>query len=95
MKLNTGPQPHTSSSKTTKQAMASLPRDGSEVLTDEALIFHFLRGFGEAWSEWVSNFLAVSNVGGFGTGTRLGWGEVTRAVLRAEQQSKGVGAVGS
>lgn len=87
LKLNTGPQSHGSArASRQQQQQATLPRSGDEALPEEQLIFLFLKGLGSTWSEWVESMTMTSNIGGFGTGERLGWKEVTRAVLRVENR---------
>lgn len=87
LKLNTGTQPHTNArtaKRNENQHLPALPQTGSEAMPEESLIFLFLRGLGPEWKGWVEGMCMTSNIGGFGTGERLGWKEVWKAAVRAE-----------
>ncbi|KAK4541560.1 hypothetical protein LTR36_007857 [Oleoguttula mirabilis] len=51
---------------------------GQDVVGEEAVCFLFLRGLGPEWQKWVETLCATSNVGGFGTGFKMGFREVSR-----------------
>ncbi|KAK4888354.1 hypothetical protein LTR27_012722 [Elasticomyces elasticus] len=64
---------------------------GMDLLPEEALCFLFLRGLGEGWRRWVEVLCQTSNLGGFGTGTKVGWREVVKRVVEADAGGTGGG----
>ncbi|TKA73763.1 hypothetical protein B0A55_07125 [Friedmanniomyces simplex] len=75
-------------------AAPTMPGTGMDVVGEEALCFLFLRGLGKGWARWVEVLCRTGNVGGFGTGARVGWREVVRRALEAEGGGTGGGPGG-
>ena len=59
-------------------ANASQLGTGADVMSEEALCFLFLQGLGPEYKRWIETLCATNNVGGFGTGARVGFREVTK-----------------
>lgn len=95
LKVNQGNTPVTSAKYPDAPAMIiakNLPTSGGEVVSEEVMVFVFLRGLGDAWEGWVDGICRTSNVGGFGTGERLGWKEVCRRAVGALREGENGGA---
>lgn len=56
-------------------------RTGGEAMPEEMVCFLFLKGLGEDWAKWVEGLVATNNIGGFGTGDRLGLRELGKRAL--------------
>ncbi|KAF2480754.1 hypothetical protein BDY17DRAFT_312586 [Neohortaea acidophila] len=105
LKLNTSPPslPHGrrggggGKQKDAQQAAVqpSPPHTGAEAMTEEMLVFLFLRGLGREWSGWTEAMCMTNNIGGFGTGDRLGFKEVCKAALRQEALARRSGGTAS
>lgn len=61
------------------------------VFSEDMLCFLFLRGLGagegierRAWEHWVERLVGTNNVGGFGTGPRLGFVDLTKRAVEWE-----------
>ena len=76
MKLNTSPPPP---NKKAPEAVS-----GSDAVPEEMMCFMFLKGLGEEWRGWVDALCATNNIGGFGTGERLGFKELCKRALGQE-----------
>lgn len=59
----------------------SAVRTGAEAVPEEMVCFLFLKGLGEEWAKWVEGLVATNNIGGFGTGERLGLKELGKRAL--------------
>lgn len=68
--------------------LASGTGTGTDVFPEEALCFLFLNNLGSDWSRWVQNLCSSNNVGGFGTGARLGFKDVCQRVLECEAMGR-------
>ncbi|KAK5137589.1 hypothetical protein LTR08_007884 [Meristemomyces frigidus] len=84
----------TATSASTKYAPAPSYSSGLDVMGEEALCFVFLRNLGPEWKRWVETLCATGNVGGFGTGSRLGFREVARRAVEFEGGGRGGGKWG-
>lgn len=62
---------------------------GSDVMSEEALCFLFLRNLGDGYKRWIDTLCATSNVGGFGTGFKLGFRDLTKRVVEFEGTGAG------
>jgi len=68
--------------------------DGTDVFTDESMCFLFLRNLDDGrWKKWVDTLCSTSNVGGYGTGAKLGFRDVTRKAIEWEQMQGQNGGV--
>lgn len=78
-------------------AWASLRKGEGRFMSEEMLMFLFLRGLGSGagrdgegseraafWRKWAEGLCATANVGGFGTGPRLGWKDVVQRAKEVE-----------
>ena len=73
-------------------AAAAPASNGADVFSEESLCLLFLRNLGEGhWRKWVDTVCSTSNVGGFGTGFKLGFRELTKKAVEWEQ-TQGRGA---
>lgn len=66
----------------------STVRTGSEAVPEEMVCFLFLKGLGDDWSKWVEGLVATNNIGGFGTGERLGLKELGKRALGYQAMQK-------
>jgi hypothetical protein len=70
------------------------PRDGSEAMPEEMVCLLFLQNLGPEWRRWVDGLCATNNIGGFGTGDRLGLKDLCkRAVGYEAMQRRELGMV--
>ncbi|QIW96786.1 hypothetical protein AMS68_002304 [Peltaster fructicola] len=53
----------------------------SNVVTEEMLMFLFLKGLGPDFKRLIDNLCSTGNIGGFGTGRRLGFVDLTRRAI--------------
>ena len=53
-------------------------------MSEDALCFLFLQGLGPEWKRWIETLCATNNVGGFGTGLKVGFREVTKRAMEYE-----------
>nr|POE63694.1 hypothetical protein CFP56_04597 [Quercus suber] len=58
--------------------------DASDVFPEESLCFLFLTNLGPSFRSWAETICATNNVGGFGTGVKLGFRELCRRALEWE-----------
>ena len=70
-----------------------MARNGGDAVPEEMACFCFLRGLGPAWASWVNGLVLTNNIGGFGTGERLGLKELGKRALgyQAQQRVNGDG----
>ncbi|CAJ2504288.1 Uu.00g116820.m01.CDS01 [Anthostomella pinea] len=60
------------------------PGTGAEVVSEEALCFLFLRNLGDGYRRWVDTLCQTSNIGGFGTGFKIGFRDLTKRAVEWE-----------
>ena len=83
LKLNRSPPPLNRRSDTLPSV-----RVGSEAVPEEMVCLLFLKGLGEEWGKWVEGLVATNNIGGFGTGDRLGLKELGKRALGYQAMQK-------
>jgi hypothetical protein len=78
LKLNTSP--HATNWKPRGQSAANAPtaEKGEDAVPEEMVCFLFLKNLGAGWRHWVDGLVATNNIGGFGTGDRLGLNELCK-----------------
>ena len=93
LKLNTSP---TSTSYQNRRVTdgsnaPALAKRGEDAVPEEMACFLFLNGLweeGGAWRRWVDSLCATNNIGGFGTGERLGLRELCKRALGWDEQQR-------
>ncbi|KAK5122505.1 hypothetical protein LTR85_004089 [Meristemomyces frigidus] len=65
------------------------PGSGGDVVGEEALCFLFLKGLSPEYKRFIDTLCATSNVGGFGTGFKLGFREVAKRAVEFEGMRRG------
>lgn len=63
----------------------------ADVFPEESLCLLFLKNLGEGYRRWVDTLCMTSNIGGFGTGMKLGFHEVAKKALEFEAGQKNRG----
>lgn len=82
------------SSSTPASAAKKTPRvlgDPMDVFPEESLCFLFLTNLGPAYRSWAETVCATSNVGGFGTGVKVGFRELSRKTLEWDSSRRRAG----
>ncbi len=64
------------------------PRDGSEAVPEEMVCLLFLQNLGPEWRRWVDGLCATNNIGGFGTGERLGLKDLCKRAVGYEAMQR-------
>lgn len=67
-----------------KSSAVGGPATAAEIVPEEALCMLFLKGLGEEWKKWVDSLCQTSNVGGFGTGFKLGLRDLVKKAVEIE-----------
>lgn len=78
LRLNTSPPVNSWRSKAPSTTIAANVHNGEEALPEEMVCFLFLKNLGPNWRHWVDGLVATNNIGGFGTGDRLGLKELCK-----------------
>ena len=88
LKLNTTPQANGWRPRGQGAANASTAQSGEEALPEEMVCFLFLKNLGPSWRHWVDGLVATNNIGGFGTGDRLGLKELCKSAETYEAMQR-------
>lgn len=78
LKLNTSPQASSWKPRGQSASNTSTAETGEDALPEEMVCFLFLKNLGASWRHWVDGLVATNNIGGFGTGDRLGLKELCK-----------------
>ena len=78
LKLNTSPPTSAGRPRTSGTAATSGAEKGEDAMPEEMVCFLFLKNLGAGWRHWVDGLVATNNIGGFGTGERLGLKELCK-----------------
>ncbi|KAK3718815.1 hypothetical protein LTR37_004731 [Vermiconidia calcicola] len=82
LKLNTSPPP------LNRGVHVSPVREGGEAVPEEMVCFLFLQNLGPEWRRWVEGLCATNNIGGFGTGERLGLKDLCKRAVGYEAMQR-------
>lgn len=63
-------------------------KDGGEAMPEEMVCLLFLQNLGPEWRRWVDGLCATNNIGGFGTGERLGLKELCKRAIGYEAMQR-------
>lgn len=63
-------------------------KDGGEAVPEEMVCLLFLQNLGPEWRRWVDGLCATNNIGGFGTGDRLGLKELCKRAVGYEAMQR-------
>jgi hypothetical protein len=90
--LNTSPPAHHHGNQNSKTAKI---HSGAEAVPEEMVCLLFLQNLGPEWRRWVDGLCATNNIGGFGTGARLGFKDLCgRAIGYEAMQRRELGRSG-
>jgi hypothetical protein len=88
LKLNTSPQAGGWKPRGETAANTTTVEKGEDALPEEMVCFLFLKNLGPAWRHWVDGLVATNNIGGFGTGDRLGLRELCKSAETYEAMQR-------